>query len=474
MRARYSTRHGASGRSHWTGPFLLLVSLLLVGLLTVSGARDDILSLLYWRPLTSIALGLAVAWCGAAAWEVGKPPLLLLTAVISLTVLHLIPLPPALWTALPGREIIVSLYRDLGMDLPWQPLSLAQTKTWNALFSLAAPAAALVAALTLTTTQHRRVLIVILAMGALSGLLGLLQAIGPARGPLYFYKITNVGMAVGLFANRNHQAMFMATLFPMLAAYLSMWSGTPERLVFQRVLVGVSALFLIPLLLITGSRAGLLLGIAGMLLAWWIYQPTVARGRAVGATPALRMVQIGALVGAVIGIALLTAAASRTSAIDRLLGSATSEELRLLALPTILDATGRFFPVGIGIGTFVEAYKYFEPYALLSQNYLNHAHNDLAEVLLTAGAPGALLIVAAAAMVLRAAWALARARLADARDRDALILGRTGLSIVVLLALGSIGDYPLRVPSVAVIAMIAVAWTTIGYRSLSSQPSNLS
>ena len=47
--------------------------------------------------------------------------------------IDIVPLPPELWTALPGRSEIVANYRLLGVPLPWLPLSLApeyvQTET---------------------------------------------------------------------------------------------------------------------------------------------------------------------------------------------------------------------------------------------------------------------------------------------------------------------------------------------------------
>src|SRR3546814_18783044 len=64
----------------------------------------------------------------------------------------------------------------------------------------------------------------------MSGGLGLAQVIGPRDGPLYLYEITNNGSAVGLFANRNHQAALLACLFPMLAVYASIDHPSAERM----------------------------------------------------------------------------------------------------------------------------------------------------------------------------------------------------------------------------------------------------
>jgi O-antigen ligase len=448
------------------GAFVLLSTMTVMGFVTAGGARDDILSLLLWRPITSFALALAIVWSGKIAWRNGRVLVIYAGLVVGLTLLHTLPLPPAIWTKLPGREILVGLYRDMGMTLPWQPLSLAQSRTWNALFSLAGPCAALLLAFSLDVRQHTRFLRVIILLGGVSGLLGLMQAIGPVHGPLYFYRITNFGDGVGLFSNRNHQALFMAIMFPLLSAHLSLWSGRPDRLVFQRVLVAAAAVFLVPLLLVTGSRAGVILGVVGLMMAWWIYSPPIAKGRRMEQAPVQRVVQIGIIAAVSLGMLSLVTLAARATALGRLLHFDSSAELRVQAFPAIWKATLDFFPIGSGIGSFVETYQMYEPDALLAPEYLNHAHNDYLEILLSAGLPGALLGLAGLAMVGLAVVRLARSRIPSGEGplRAQLILARAGLSALILLALSSASDYPLRVPTLMLLAAVCAVWVVNGYR----------
>ena len=98
-----------------------------------------------------------------------------------------------------------------------------------------------------------------------------------------------------------------------------------------------------------------------------------------------------------------------------------------------------------------------EPRSILDTTYVNHAHNDFLEVLLTAGLPA--LVLLAAALVL---WLVAtrRAFSRSAPRSNDMVYARLGAVLVVLLALASVSDYPLRVPSLACFFVIAAVWLT--------------
>ena len=129
----------------------------------------------------------------------------------------------------------------------------------------------------------------------------------------------------------------------------------------------------------------------------------------------------------------------------------------------ILEMSEKYFPIGSGIGTFVEAYQIDEPLLLLDQEYLNHAHNDWLEILLTGGAVAALLAGVATVAWIRSAYLLLAS--SDSHRRD-VVLGKLGASIILMLALASFGDYPLRAPSLTAMFVIAAVWMTGGRLSL--------
>lgn len=103
--------------------------------------------------------------------------------ILALVLFHLAPLPPTIWQALPGRDLIVAIDEAAGLSGVWRPLTMDPTMTRNALWSLAAPLAGLVLAAQLTFEQHKSILLCILGIGSLSALLGLVQIVegGGAR-----------------------------------------------------------------------------------------------------------------------------------------------------------------------------------------------------------------------------------------------------------------------------------------------------
>lgn len=465
MRAFSMSRSLAMGDSSRPAYIFALI-LLGAAFLMAGGARDDLISLLVWRPLSTSILAFAIAFYWVRAWQTDRSMVLLGCVIVALPAVQLIPLPPTIWTSLPGREILVSIYRDAGMALPWQPLSVAQARTWNALFSLAAPFALLIFTLSLDEQRHRKLLLLLISVGFFSGVVGLIQAIGPANGPLYFYRITNNGLSVGLFANRNHQAVFLAMMYPMLSAYLSLMKGKPDWMFFQRAIALAGALLLIPLILMSGSRAGFILAPIGMLLGFWVYKSPVTQLRAGDGlnVQRIRYVTYGLILAF---LAVVTIAILRTSTLDRLIETDPAGELRIQALPIVMNALERFLPFGSGLGTFVEVYKIFEPNALISESYFNHAHNDFVELVLTAGIPGVLLLMWVGALMLLSLRSLVRNRRVAAGERgfSAQVLGRAGFSILTMLALASAADYPLRVPSLMLLGIVAAVWCSAAYRS---------
>lgn len=447
-----SGRQAASQRAY--GAIVLLLLIFLMG----GSSRADNASFLLLRPISAFALVFALWNYGAPFWREHRSLAYLTLAVVLVPAIHLVPLPPAIWTALPGRDLVVDVFRENGLALPWQPISMEPLSTLNALLSLMLPISVLLLAVSASRPQQADMMRVILLIGAVSGLLGLLQAIGSPTSPLYFYRITNNGMAVGLFANRNHQAIFLACLIPLISAHLSLISGRNETVRLLKASSAAAAIFLIPLILVTGSRTGLLLTLLAIPLSLWIYREPVVVGRRIDLSSARRLSLFAYSVVGLLMLGLLTLASFRAPAVSRLLASDAAGDLRWTALPTLLKATGDLIPFGSGVGSFVPIYKVYEPRDLLSPNYFNHAHNDYVEVLLTVGLPGALLILVAGFMLFRAAIRAAKPSVALAASREDLLLLRAGVAVLVLLAIASVGDYPLRTPSIAALGAVATAW----------------
>ena len=435
---------------------MLIVLVFLLG----GGSRSDIQSLVLLRPLMVILVAYALTQISLAELAVVKWPLALLGALAMSMVIQLIPLPPALWHALPGRQIVSEIEVAVGINSGWRPMTLSPGKTLNSLMSLLVPFAMLLLYAIQTEVDRRRLWFVFAGMIGLSGLLGLMQIAGPNGGPLYLYRITNDGSPVGFFANRNHQAIMLAMILPIVALLVV---GSTKRAVQtdRRTLsIGVilaASISIIPLLLLTGSRAGLLAGTMAMLAVIAIYQFGSSNNAQAGFLVArskwqrLLPIAVGIVLMLVAGLAIYF---DRAIALNRLLGDDPQGGLRLKVLPTLFDMIPHYMPVGSGFGAFQHVYKVFEPYELLSPAYLNQAHNDWAQFLIEGGLPAVLVLMAFLGWLGRRTQSIvSNVRTGYAMPLEAL----TALSIIAILGGASLADYPLRVPSIMALAAFSCA-----------------
>ena len=437
---------------------LLLTACFLIG----GSARGEVASLMILRPLAILILGFALWRLQRAQLRAHWFIIAMALAVIALPALQLIPMPPLLWHQLPGRNLIAEIDRVAELGQVWRPLSLTPPETRNALFAALVPFAALVLGVQLAHEELYRLLVVVLLLGGTSAVIGLLQTLGDPDGPLYFYATTNNGLAVGLFANRNHQGVLLAMMLPLLAVLAS---ARPERggVRPEQIAAILGGLCLLPLLLVTGSRVGLICGVAGLLAVPALIRPAPRgshRSDKPGKTKS-RLSQPLWIAGGfgLLALALitLTIMLGRGAAWDRLVATGSSSDFRVQILPTLKTMIARYFPFGTGMGSFERVYQVHEPDALLSPIYMNHAHNDWLEVLLNAGVAGVLLLVAAiAAFGIRAARVFS---LRAPQSRE-IQYARVGLVLVILAAIASISDYPLRTPSLASLFVVAVLWAS--------------
>ncbi len=421
---------------------------------TGGGARGDIQSLIILRPVAVLACGFALWTLKWDQVQANKFLFGIAAAIFALAGLHLLPLPPEVWGALPGRALIAEIDKAAGLGAIWRPLTIVPSGGWNAFYSLFVPLAVLLLGVQLSREERFQLLPVIMGLGLFSGFLGLLQAISDPQGSLYFYNVTNNGSAVGLFANRNHQAILLATVFPMLAVYACAGVRSEEQARLRGYLALAAGVMLVPLLLVTGSRAGLILGVAGLLAAPLLYRrPAIsAPKKRKGNKLDLRWLLGGF---AVICLGGLTVIMSRAEALKRISAPDQIEELRFLAWPSMVDIAGKYFPFGSGIGSFVETFQIDEPSELLQPTYFNHAHNDWLEVYMLLGLPGLILIAVALYAFGGATRAAFRADRGEGRD---VPFARMGAVILAILALGSFGDYPMRTPTLACVFTLAALW----------------
>ncbi|KPP95485.1 O-antigen ligase [Erythrobacter sp. HL-111] len=440
-------------------PLLALGVLLIAVFAAGGGARDDIVSLIVLRPLAAVCLGIGLATLSREHWLAFRLPLGFMAAILALIGLHLVPLPPFVWTALPGRELAIAAAEAAGIEQPWRPLTLVPYRGWNAFYAMIVPAAVMVLAVQVPREDHRRIVLLVLGAAVLSALWAIIQSVSGYAPWSYWHAVTNRGTVTGLFSNRNHLAAMLVASLPLLALVASRARGGRAGAV-QVACGGLAALFVM-ITLATGSRAGTGLAVLAMVAAIPVWrarpQRPADRRRSAAATK-----WVGYAIGA-FAAAMLAAFAvllARSTGFERLAGTGSGpvEEYRFLVWETILRFLPQYLPLGSGIGSFVEVFKIHEPGAMLGTNYWNHAHNDWLEWALEGGLPAiALMLAGVAAYALRTASLLRQAR----TGRYEVQLGLAGAVVLLGLGLWSGVDYPLRTPALASIAALSAVWMAL-------------
>lgn len=436
--------------------FFVLAAWLAAIFLLGGGSRGDILSLVLLRPLAAVMLVVG-AWGFTRDRIVGHRFLAAMAlAIVVLGLAHLVPLPAFAWQALPGRAIVAQIDAAAGLGVVWRPLALSSFGAWNSAFSLFVPVSVLVLGLRQSPAGREGLVAVFLVLCGLSALLGLVQVLGPANGPLYLYKITNSGAPVGFFSNRNHHSALLACSLPLAAVFAAGGErGGPGG--GQSRLIGALAIVLLvlPVLLATGSRAGLLLAAVGLVSIPFVYG--IGNNQA-GAGPShARLAPKRWMVWVGFGLVTLGLVAlfADNHSLARFGNTGSTDEERLRAWPVVLTMIGKYFPFGSGFGSFDQVFRIDEPIAMVRRTYFYHAHNDWLEVALTGGLSAMALVVAAIV-----AWGLAMVHLIRFGDRrtSGYRLGLAGGVIILILAAASAVDYPLRTPSLAALFTIAALW----------------
>jgi hypothetical protein len=459
--------------------FYVFVAFLVIVFFTGGGSRDDIQSLLLLRPVAVLFCAYALTVKAPEQWKGRMFPLYILGALLALMVLQLIPLPPSVWTALPERQIFANIADIAGIEQPWRPLTLSPSKTLNSLFALAVPIAAMMLYLNLDREYRRRAVPVLIILCSISALWAIFQAIGPARGPLYLYRITNFGSGVGLFANRNHQAVMLASTIVMLGWYAGSLKPHVRQAVLKFYASVATILVFVPLIFITGSRAGLLLMMPALVLALCLiyfggyYPGKTARKRRPSSSKfsllSGRRLMLAIGIVTISGMAIASVLLSRSLAFDRLFSGGDVEELRWQLLPTLVTMLKDYMPWGSGFGSFEHVYKIYETPELLRPSYLNQAHNDWLQFFIEGGVPALLIAICAIVWFCVRLGTVAKTWRSSNPVKYGVLMC---LAAILFLLAASIGDYPLRVPIIMAIFAVLVCVFNDGINSVQRRDSN--
>jgi O-antigen ligase len=380
-----------------------------------------------------------------------------LVLVVALPLIQLMPVPMGLWAKLPGREFYANAIGQALASpdgLNWRSVSLIPSATESALLSLLPPLAVFLVALKLDSDRLHILVFVFLGVAAVDGLLGMVQY---SHGWKY-------GSGTGTYNNRNHLAGLLEMALPVGLALLASTVGhhtariesnrhgkrhrrrklslrqwlarfSVERFHQTTVLAALSLAILLGLIF-TRSRAGIALGMLGILLCTLMFSFRLGGRKAYGLTGTFTFVGIG--VASTIGLAPVW---SRFASTD------FGEDGRWGIFGATVRAIGEFFPLGSGAGTFVEVMHRFHPLGFMPGLYINHAHNDYLEWLLEFG------LIAGALLVLWLILFLGQwGRILMHGEWTSFRFIQAGAGIaLILMMLHSLVDFNLRIPANVVI-----------------------
>ena len=376
---------------------------------------------------------------------------ILLGLVVAIPFLQLIPLPPSVWSALPGRAAVVETYRAAGLDLPWLGVSISPWATVRVAFSLLPPIAIFLGVVASSGEERLRLSLLILFIGVLSVVLDIAQVVDGPESSLRFYARTWGGD--GFFANRNHNAAFLYSLIPLGAFVFE--RATPRGSGYAiAALLGFYMMIFLGLLL-TGSRSALGLGVVSSILTYSL----ISKERFAGLVKHGKWFYIGTL--SVFFVAVILAPFfGLFEILDRFRGGEVASDVRWMVSAASFDVAKAFFPFGSGLGTFERVYPLFQSTSTIVSGIVNHAHNDLFEIVIETGLPGVLVVAGWLALVV--VCAVGNIREKDVRTKKERF---AALIIISLLFVHSIWDYPMRSTALAAIFAYccAVLSTTIGF-----------
>lgn len=428
--------------------FATLVAATLIYLLLFAGSGNpspfaETLAELIVLPLFVAAIWRLASRPVATPWLL--PPVLILAAAVLVPLVQLIPLPFGVWSELPGRGPAVSALQLAGLGQPAAPLSLDPFATTRAALSLLVPISIFLGVYALEPRDRRNLLLIVALVASLSALLGIVQALNPGQRWLYLWPKAIFTSASGLLANRNHQADFLIAGLLCLSYWLAQkGSGRAAKPWYRQPLVALLPVIILGLA-VCGSRAGYALALVALAYA--------AGG--LFKRPALQIWVLRLFVAALV-LAALVALFDPFGARGAIGSLLSGRETRVDALPDLLFALQSYYPVGSGLGTFDAVFRGVESLDLVSNVYLNRAHNEYIEVLIEAGLPGILVMAAVLIWLLIRWWQVGTVR--DTSPYRAL--QRLAAIMLFVFAAHSVVDYPLRSLSLAALAGLFAAILT--------------
>ncbi len=371
--------------------------------------------------------------------------LVLALSGIALVAVQLIPLPPEIWTQLPGRELVAETMRQTGSDpARWMPLSLSPANTKLAFIDMMPAFASFLAVMTVRRQYLPVIAIAVLLCAIIGVFLGMLQRNALEESWVHVQGYIGARRANGTFSNNNFFAMQLYTSLPFLAA-LAM--TVQERLNTRGWVVLIFAIIyggiILAGLAIIGSRSGIALAMVSVLLTILL----VYRSRF-----GTHKTRFSAVPLFVLGFLLIFGQVGMVG-VMQLAGTDPLADYRSTMFEVSYTAAKTFFPFGSGFGSFVPVYQLFETPSTILSSYVNHVHNDWLELVLEGGLAAMIMLVAFVVLFLSALVAVFQL----AYDNSANSYFRAAAVSLLLILIHAIIDFGLRTPAIAAIAACCFA-----------------
>ena len=309
----------------------------------------------------------------------------------------------------------------------------------------------------------RRLLLAVAISAAISAAYGLWAETSGAKTVLGVAKTQYIDSLTGTFINKNHAATFFGfgILCAMSLLLMSIGSipkilGPSEkmRMLGQRLsgkhLIPPAALvLLVPALLMTDSRAGVVLTF--LATAFLVIAARLTRSIS-------RNVFLAMLALVLLPAFLLLAFGGGTSLAERFGFFGQDWDVRMNIYKTTMEAIADAPFIGTGLGSFPDIFRLHHDGGITSA--VTQAHNVYLELALELGIPAAIL------MLIACAWPALRCAAGMARRQQNRLLPATGAAVALLAATHSAFDFSLQMPGLALVfwaimgACAAQGWST--------------
>jgi O-antigen ligase len=424
-------------------PTLWIICLAFLG----GASRYDEWQQLALMPASMIVLVAALWTPTRSEWRAKRPLVILALVIVVAIAVQIVPLPPAIWQSLPGRASYATVAELSGRVTGWRPISMTPDLTWACLFSLLPLIATLAVAPIASSSALPPTLWTVAGLLVINVLFGLLQVSG--ADSLRLFHITNDESAVGLFANRNHYAVALVLIFPVITLLTLRGIQGSKGPAWAILPAAGTTLLVITAIVQAGSRAGLVLGalmLGAILTLCWtgVFRLDAFRRvrRRGGETFFKSRYSLYASGFVVVGLAsFLIVATANSTAYQRLVMFDIHYDYRSQLFPTLRSMISAFFPWGSGYGSFATVYREFEPFESLRYTYLNQAHNDLLQAIVEGGLVAIILIVITAT-----GWGVRTYYIFKESMSEERSVAIVGCLMTLTLFLASLVDYPLRTP----------------------------